>query len=321
LKKVLVTGCAGFIGLHLVRAISSPEVTVVGVDNRSRAHESMELEEVKGSTGARFIEADLTRIDTWNGLDDDFDIVIHCAAINGTKTFYERPYDVVSINTTLVMNMIDWHRANSPSSRIVFLSSSEVYGSLPFVPFPTPEDVLVGISDLTNPRWSYATSKIVGEALLQAYANETGAEIVIIRPHNIYGPRMGQDHVIPEFIQRILGKENPFKIFGGANQRSFCYVDDFVLALWDAAVTDSAVGEVINLGNDTEEIAITDLARQLADVAGVDPPPKIEILDAPTGSPMRRLPDLSKARSLLKFKPSVTLRDGLERTFDWYRAQ
>jgi nucleoside-diphosphate-sugar epimerase len=212
--------------------------------------------------------------------------------------------------------LIDWHRSTGSTARIVFTSSSEVYAGVSGIPIPTPEAVAVGVDNVENPRWSYGISKIAGEALLRGYHTQHGATFTIIRPHNVYGPRMGNDHVIPEFIKRIEAEETPFNIYGGDNTRAFCFIDDFVDGVIRASESSEAENSTVNLGDDTEEISIEELAKRLFKIAGVSPTIKVEA--APEGSVLRRCPDLTKARQLLGYSPKTSLDGGLQKTYDWY---
>lgn len=317
--KILVTGAGGFIGCHTALALSAAGHELVCADNFSRVSSDGLIDRLRSRPTVRFVEADLLGDDVWNELGAGFDAVIHLAAINGTRHFYERPYEVLSTNVRLVQNMLEWHREANPAARIVFTSSSETYAGVAGVPVPTPEDVPVGVNDVRNPRFSYAIGKIAGEGLILGYAQATGSPYVIIRPHNVYGPRMGDDHVIPEFAVRLVAREDPFVIHGGVNTRAFCYVDDFVSGLTAAAETGGADGEILNLGDDRDEISMVELARRMMEIAGISS--RIEVKDAPAGSVMRRCPDITKARRLLGFQPSVSLDQGLTQTFDWYASR
>ena len=317
--KILITGAGGFIGCHTSLAMADAGHELVCADNFSRGVADDFIERLRSQPNVRFVEANLAEDRAWNELGSEFDAVIHLAAINGTRHFYERPYDVLSTNVRLVQNMLEWHRQANPRARIVFTSSSETYAGVPGTPVPTTEDVSIGVDDIRNPRFSYAISKIAGEGLVLGYAQATSAPYVIIRPHNVYGPRMGDDHVIPEFAVRLVGKEDPFVINGGENTRAFCYVDDFVAGLSAAAVTGDADGHIVNLGDDSEEISIVDLARRM--ISYVDVSPRVEVREAPAGSVMRRCPDITLARRLLGYEPAVSLDRGIANTVEWYSTR
>lgn len=319
--KVLVLGGAGFIGYHLSRRMADAGHEVTILDDLSRGEMDTGLKELLERGNVDLLEADVTASNSLVGLDMDFDKVYHLAAVNGTRHFYNRPYEVMRTNILALLNVLDW-MACSGSGKLVWCSSSEVYSGtarITKMPIPTTEDVPVAIDDITNPRFSYAASKIAGELLCLNFSRAHDIEVAVIRPHNVYGPRMGSDHVIPEFIERILKKEDPFRIYGGDQTRSFCYIDDFVDGLVRAGDSREANGEVINLGDDREEIEIKDLAEKLFDL--VDYHPELEILPPPEGSVERRCPDISKARRILGYEPRAGFNEGLKETLGWYRKK
>jgi nucleoside-diphosphate-sugar epimerase len=198
--------------------------------------------------------------------------------------------------------------------RLVFSSSSEVYG-IP-TKFPTPESEPLVVPDPLNPRWSYGGSKIIGELAIANAARLHGFEFTILRYHNVYGPRMGSDHVIPQFIRRLeLGEE--FTVQGdGEQRRSFCYIDDAVAVTVVSALEPRAAGAILNIGNPAEEVSINDLVRSLSRIAGKHIEPRYVPFEGE--GTRRRLPDISRARELLGFEPSIRLEDGLQRTYAWY---
>lgn len=309
--KVLVTGGTGFIGLHLARRLISEGEEVVIVDNLSRGKADSSVSSLIDG-GVKFIKCDLSET-VPPDLGKDFDLVFHLAAINGTKYFYERPEEVLSVNIISLVNILKWLRLNK-SKRIVFSSSSEAYSGTIRTengPIPTDESVKLVIDDIFNPRLSYAISKIAGEALCFASEAQHSIDPVVVRLHNVYGPRMGTEHVIPEFLQRAKARSNPFQIYGGENTRSFCYVSDAVEGMLLAAKT-RGEHRLFNIGNDKEEISMLHLANMIFDI--FDYHPEVQVLRAPKGSVLRRVPDLTLARRALKYSAKVSLEDGLKRT-------
>jgi nucleoside-diphosphate-sugar epimerase len=244
--------------------------------------------------------------------------VYHLAAINGTKNFYEMPQKVLRVNVLSSINLLDWY-IQTKCKKILFTSSSETYaGTMRTSGFsiPTPEDVPLCVDDILNPRWSYGGSKIIGELLFLNYSRMNNFDMSIIRYHNIYGGRMGYDHVIPEFIVRLLKKEDPFKIFGSEETRAFCYIDDAINATQLVMENTNTNHEIVNIGNDTEEISIMELAEKLYCITNNYP--NLELMPAPLGSVQRRCPDLTKIKKLTGYEPMIDLNDGLKRTFEWY---
>ena len=216
------------------------------------------------------------------------------------------------------INVLDWF-ITSGSKKIIFSSSSETYAgtnSLNKLPIPTPEDVPLCIDEVSNPRWSYAGSKIAGELLFLNYASAYDCSVSIVRYHNIYGPRMGYDHVIPEFCQKLKEDTGLFSIMGGDETRAFCFIDDAVSAtinVMESALTD---GKIIHIGNQKEEIKINDLARKMIDLHNTNP--KIVKTPPPPGTVNRRCPDVSRLKKLTGFESKTDLSSGLKITMDWY---
>ena len=316
--RALVTGAAGGLGMYLVRGLLAHGWDVTGVDDLSRGRDDADLAAVRADPHTTFVAGDLTDPSAWDTLGSGFDAVYHLAAVNGTRTFYEHPARVLRVNLLALMHGLDW-AARVPCGRFIWTSSSEVYAGLAEIdrlPLPTPEEVPLIVSDVRNPRWSYATSKIAGEALCTAYAREHHVPVVVVRPHNIYGPRMGWDHVIPELVERARGGESPLVLRGGDQTRSFCYGDDaaeFLVRLADAPLELPAT---VHLGNGLEEVAIVDLARRI--LAALALPDAVRSDPAPEGSVARRQPDTRRIEAITGYRPRVTLDEGLRTTIAWY---
>jgi len=216
------------------------------------------------------------------------------------------------------INLLDWLEGKSVG-RILYTSTSEVYAgceALGLLPIPTPETVPVVFEQPTPTRFSYGTSKFVGEFLCRQFGATRKMPVTVIRYHNIYGPRMGSKHVIPEFIMRALGGERPFGIFGGGETRAFCHVSDAVAATYSVAVTPACDQEIVHIGT-MEEISIETLAATILRMMQSDAP--IEEKGRRSGSVSRRCPDTAKLQRLTGFTPKVSLADGLKETIDWYR--
>jgi nucleoside-diphosphate-sugar epimerase len=320
MNKVLVTGGAGFIGFHLSSFLVKHGYKLTILDNFARGVEDKDFEELISKKNVQFVKGDITKESTFEKLDSDFDYIYHLAAINGTENFYKIPDKVLKVGAVGTLNILDWF-SQCKKGKILFSSSSEVYsGGLKLLgdkfPIPTPEDVPLVVDDPTNLRWSYGASKIIGEVAMYAYAKAYNINFSIIRYHNIYGPRMGFEHVIPQFIGRIMKKDDPFKIFGGEETRTFCFIDDAIFATKMVMESNKTNRETIHIGRNDGEIKIIDLAKRLFKIAKVNP--AIEINKAPLGSVMRRCPDTTKLKSL-GFKAKTDLNEGLRCCYDWYK--
>ncbi|CCH30272.1 NAD-dependent epimerase/dehydratase family protein [Actinosynnema sp. NPDC047251] len=311
--KALVLGGAGFIGLHLTRRLLADGHRVAIVDDFSRGRDDPEL----AALDVPVHSADLTDPAAFAALPDDADHVYLLAAVVGVRNVERDPERVVRVNTLAVLNTLAWLK---PHQRLFFASTSEAYAggvTRGVVPVPTPEDVPLLVEDVTAPRFAYGISKMLGEAAVVHSARAKGFSAVIGRFHNVYGPRMGADHVIPELCLRAIRREDPFRVYGSDQFRAFCHVDDAVEAMVRLMAAERAADRIVHIGNDSVETNIGELTELVLKIAGHDP-----VLDrepAPAGSVRRRCPDLALLRELTGFEPGVSLEDGVRRTFAWYR--
>src|SRR5262249_126333 len=221
-----------------------------------------ELEALCGRPGVTFVQADLTRHDALARLPRRWDVVYMLAAVVGGRNVETDPARVVRTNTLALMHLLDWLIPHSPALSSPSTSAPCGGGvSAGTVPVPTPEEVPLSVEDIRAPRFAYAVSKILGEAAVIHTARARGLRAVTGRFHNVYGPRMGVDHVIPELSLRALRREDPFRLYGAEQRRAFCHVSDAVEAILRLVATEVAWGEILHIGNDSEETVIEDLAR------------------------------------------------------------
>ena len=318
MPRTLILGGAGFIGYHLAARLCAEGHALTLVDDLSRGRRDRELEALCARPDVTMVLADLTRPDALAGLPRQWDCVYMLAAVVGVRNVEIDPARVVRTNTLAIMHLLDWL---APESGVLFFAStSETYAggvSAGTVPVPTPEEVALSVEDIRAPRFAYAASKILGEAAVIHTARARGLSAVIGRFHNVYGPRMGADHVIPELSLRALRRENPFRVHGADQRRAFCHVSDAVEALLRLTSTQTAWGQIVNIGNDTEETLIEDLARLVLREARFEP--SLDRVAAPAGSVARRCPDIGRLRALTGFVPKVSLEVGVRDTIAWYR--
>ena len=299
--NILVLGGAGFIGFHLVNRLKDlNHVTVV--DDLSRGT-------LKDLVGVRFLWHDLTdpaRVAAWYAevMAKEWDQVYHLAAMVGVPNIEQAPLQTLQVNALAVL-----HTLKLKTKKFFLASTSEVYGRPEVI--PTPESQPISISDILAPRAAYAASKIFAESLV---AN-SGLPFVIGRFHNIYGPRMGWDHVIPKYCQQVIEHRNPLMVHHYGTRRAFCYIDDAVDAILLAM--QHCENEVVNIGNDEEEIAMVGLMQRISRIgqheAKIDETRLPEWID-------RRCPDLTKLRARTGYKPLWTLNQGLSETYQWYKS-
>lgn len=323
-KNILITGAAGFIGFHLAnRLLEDKGNRLVLIDNLQRGRMDIDFTNLLKNERVEFIEADLTKPEFYQTLARDFDQVYHLAAVNGTKIFYQIPEEVLCINVLTLIYILEWIRALQKKPKLCFTSSNEAYAgalaSFNHLPIPTPEQVPLVISDTYNARWSYAATKLIGELFVINYAKAYHFPAVIVRPHNFYGPRAGYDHVIPEFIERISKKADPFPVFGSDDTRTFCYITDAVKAmqtLMDSEKTNVQPIETVHIGA-TDEIVMLDLLKKMFALMQWEPK-ELEIKPSPVGSAKRRLADITKVKRLINWEPETSLEEGLKKTIEWY---
>jgi nucleoside-diphosphate-sugar epimerase len=247
------------------------------------------------------------------------DAVLHLAYVNGTAYFYSRPELVLEVAVKGMMNVIDGCLQNGVRE-LLLASSSEVYQTPPLV--PTAERVPLSVPDVQNPRYSYGGGKIISELLALNYGRKHFSRVAIFRPHNCYGPDMGEEHVIPQLIRRL--QELAPKATGpvtlpiqgtGKETRAFVYIDDLVDGVLRIVATGEHLG-IYHVGTETET-AIADLAVAIGRAMGqgvrIQPGPR------PPGGPERRCPDIGKLRAL-GYEPGTSLDEGLRRTVRWYLA-
>lgn len=318
-RRFLVTGGAGFIGLHLARRLAQDGADVDLLDNLSRGRRDDDLAQFAARPGVRLLEGDLNEPAVLRDLPRGYDAVFHLAAVIGVRNVNERPDRVLATNARTLLNVLDWY-VDGGAGRLVFSSTSEVYAwgmTVADVPIPTPEEVPIAFESLQNRRASYAMSKAFGEMAVMHACRRADKAFSIVRYHNVYGPRMGMQHVIPEVFERIHRGDDPLVVYNPHQMRAFCYVDDAVAATIALAVSNVA-SDVYNVGNAREEVTIGDLVDRMVQVAGRGNARR-EFRTAGGPGVERRCPDIKRLTAATGFAPRVSLDEGLERTFQWYR--
>ena len=317
MKRILITGGSGFVGFHLAKELGSRgDAEISLADNLSRGVRDEEVEGLLKSPNIRLLELDLADPSSFNKLGQGYDEVYHLAAVIGVQNVLERPWDVVRINALATLYLLEWFRAGG-AKKFLFSSTSEAYGWTRLfheLPVPTPEDVPLSITDVRLPRSSYAGSKIFGE--LAVAHGCAGLPHVIVRYHNVYGPRMGWQHVVPEIMMRLERGESPLRVFSADYTRAFCYVDDAVRATIACMESPDADGTTFNVGNDREELPVRELVGKIMRTVGKIVPTVEQ--EASYDPITRRCPDISRLRNKLEYEPQIMLDEGLEKTAAWY---
>lgn len=310
-KKFLVTGGGGFIGQNIVNLLSKKNNSVIIIDNNFRNIN----QNLKKNKNIKFYKRDIREKNKISKLFFNVDAVVHLAYINGTEFFYKYPVDVLEVAIKGLMNVLDLCVENK-IKELYLASSSEVYHLAKTI--PTKEDnVELKIPDVRNPRYSYACGKILTEVAGIHYGKKFFKKLIIFRPHNVYGPNMGNEHVIPQLINKIKKnkyKKNTIKIQGSGNEiRTFIYIDDFISG-FEKIISNGKHLNIYNIGT-TERIKINNLTKLIAKIMLKKVVLKKGKLKK-GGTPIR-CPNINKIKSI-GFKKKYNLLSGLKKTIEWY---
>lgn len=306
--KILVTGGTGFIGSALVRMLLQQNHTVRVLDDNSRGA----LRRLPNAD-IEFLEADIRDATKVARACQGMDAVCHLAYINGTEYFYSKPALVLEVGVKGMLNVLDGCR-QAGVAELHLMSSSEVYQTPPVI--PTPETVPLMVPDPLEARYSYGGGKIISELLAINYGRQDFSRVTIVRPHNVFGPDMGFQHVIPQFVQRMhASQEAVFPIQGsGQETRSFIDIEDFAEGM-RIVVEKGEHLQIYHLGND-QETTIIEVAQCVA--RSLQKEIELQPGELLSGSTLRRCPDIAKVRQL-GFSPRVSLAEGIDRYVSWYR--
>ena len=308
-RRAVVTGAAGFLGSHLSEKLVSEGWDVVGLDNLLTGRMA-NLEGLLGREEFTFEHYDVTNFVHVAG---GVDAVLHFASPASPVDYLEHPIKTMKVGSLGTHNLLG--PALAKGARFFLASTSEVYGD-PLV-HPQTEDYWGHVNPI-GPRGVYDEAKRFAEALTLAYHRTHDLDVRIIRIFNTFGPRLRprDGRVVSNFLVQALHGE-PLTVYGdGKQSRSFCYVDDEIRGIY-ALLNSDYVGPV-NIGN-PNEFTILELAEAVIDITGSSS--EIVFEDLPIDDPMQRKPDITLAKSLFDWEPEVQLREGLERTFAWYRAE
>ena len=313
-------GGAGFIGMNIVKKLSKKtnfQITIA--DNLFRGKKDTYLKSILKKDNVKLIENDFTNYNAFDELDDDYDYVYMLASVVGVKYTEDIPDELIRINTSLILNTLEWLK-KSYCKKVLFTSTSECYaGTVDIWDYkvPTSESVPLCITDIKNPRFTYAVTKLLGEAGFYHYSKIHNFKITIVRYHNVYGPRMGFKHVIPQVTQRFLEGEKEFKIYGYNETRAFNYIDDAVDGTICAMESSNTDGEILHIGDMRFETSIEELVTYIGHILNYNG--TFTYVNAPKGSVSRRCPDTNLASKLFNYKPKVDWKMGVKDTVEWYR--
>lgn len=314
-QTVLVTGGAGFLGSWICDVLVTQNARVLCVDNLASGLQS-NISHLIPYENFEYIDHDISEPLFF---DEPIHIILHLASRASPFEFAKFPIQILKSNTLGIW--ITLGIARKHHARFLYTSSSEIYGDPDMKHIPTKESYNGNVNPV-GPRSCYDEAKRAGEAFVIAYQIQHEIDSRIVRIFNTYGPRMRAGdiygRVVPNFIEQVLSNM-PITVFGdGTQTRSFTYVTDEIEGILKAVAMPEAKHEVINIGNDAET-RIIDLAEKIKKLTNSTSP--IEFHPLPIDDPKRRCPDITKARTLLKWEPTTVLDQGLLKTIIWYKLR
>lgn len=311
-KNIFITGGTGFIGSHLADLLIADN-RIWCYDNGRRV--SPKVKELIGHKNMTFIKGDILDIKKLKrSIPKRVDIVFHLAAIAGVSSYYKMPFETMSVNLIGTYNMLELFKDKSLDVFMDF-STSEVYGKYAKNVKETDDTAQGPVSDL---RWTYSTSKIAAESLSHCYHHKYALPVISIRPFNIYGPLQIGEGAIQIFASNALNNKDIWVNGDGSQVRAWCYVSDFIDGVLRAVKNrDKAVGNTFNIGNRSAAVTTYQLAEKIVGITGSRS--KIRFRKNVRTDVEYRVPDVSKAKKILGYSASVSLREGLKRTIEWYR--
>lgn len=320
MSNVVVTGGYGFIGSHLVSALLNRGDSVTIFDSgRNTRDTSIDFDRYDGF---RYVQGDVTDVSALaDAFTPDVDTVFHLAAVVGVKNYMEDPLRVLDVNVMGTRNVLDLCQRHG--TRVVFASTSEVFGKNPNPPWAEDDDRVLGSTKTA--RWSYSTSKGMAEQLVFAMHAAYGLPVTVVRYFNVYGPRQNPIFIISQTIHRILNGRPPLLYDSGDQTRCFTYVDDAIAGTLLAADSDAAIGEAFNIGSMTET-TMRDAVELAIKIGNVDSVTTAEAVDTTERYGRRyediprRIPNSTKAQQELGWRLQVDVEEGIRRTFEWARV-
>ncbi|OGW91990.1 MAG: hypothetical protein A3D28_04220 [Omnitrophica bacterium RIFCSPHIGHO2_02_FULL_63_14] len=315
--RILITGGAGFLGSYLCEQLLALGHAVTAFDMT----DGRKIEHLMGKPNFEFIQDSILNVEALTAAVQEADLLFHFAAIADPKRYVQEPLVTLDIDLQGSLNI--FKVAARHKIKVIFASTSEVYGRNPNVPWREGDDRLLGATEVN--RWCYASAKAACEHYVMAYHQQMGLPFVILRFFNVYGPRLddlGSGRVIPVLLNQLLRGE-PVTIHGDGQQtRSFAYVDDVVDGILRVALRREAENQIFNIGS-AQDIAIVDLAKMLIAVGGfrsaITFVPYIEVFGTRYEDIPRRLPDVSKIKRVVGWEATTLLKEGLLRTINYYR--
>lgn len=301
--KVLITGGAGFLGSNLCKKFLDNNYEVICLDNLGSGRKE-NVEEFMNNSNFKFIQADVSKDLSQI---EKVDLILHFASRASPNDYQENSFETIESNTLGTKNCLE--KAKKDNAVVLYASTSEIYGQAQVI--PTPESYL-GYVNSFGPRSCYDESKRLGETYCYEYLNKFNIDVRIVRIFNTYGPKMKFDdgRVVTNFVDQAINNK-PITIYGNGTQtRCFCYVADLINGIYNFVTKKGLSGEIINLGN-TEEHTMIELAETIIELTNSKS--KIVYSKLPKDDPIRRVPDITKAKKLLNWQPQYSFENGLKK--------
>lgn len=312
-KKILITGGGGFIGVRLAERLVKDNELILLDTNFNR--NSFAFSELKESKNLSTVKGDILDTEVVKRVTKYAQMVVHMAAILGVQEVIQNAAYTLDVNYIGTSNLLKATLASSGCERVIFLSTSEVFGTNAYRIAENGNSVLSSILDA---RWCYSASKLAAEQLAFSYYREKGLPVVVIRPFNVFGPGRIGDNVVLRFIINALTNEN-LEVHGDGTQiRAWCYIDDFCDALLQSLEVKEAIGQAFNIGNALNTLTIYELAKKIVYLC--DSKSKIVFKKIDFSDIDIRVPNTTNARNILNFAPKFELEEGLFLTIKWVKA-
>lgn len=308
-KNILITGGGGFIGSHLCSDLLQKGNRVTLIDKFFSTNNKL-LSCCIADKMCTSITADICSKDILSFDFENFDFVIHAAGVLGVQTVINNPLDTLNVNIIGTANILELMKRQKNLKRLVYFSTSEVYGSNE-KSFSEKDSVSLSLSHI---RGCYAVSKFAGEAFVAAYSQITGVKTTCVRPFNVYGPFRYGTNAMTSMLSKAVAGENIIIHGNGKQKRAWCHISDFVGAMNSLILSEQDI-KTLNIGNNFEVITTLELAKKIIEISNSKS--QIEFVDRDIGEIEDRKPDISLLKDALKFTPSVSLEQGIRSVYQW----
>ena len=319
MERVLVTGGAGFLGSYICESLLKMEKSVIALD----VSDGSKIEHLIGKKNFQFIQGSILDNDLMEREVSKADIVFHFAAIANPKRYIQEPLTVLEIDLQASLNI--FKIAAMHKTKVVFASTSELYGKNSDIPWKEDDERVLGSTAIN--RWCYSTAKAASEHYLYAYQQQKGLVFVTVRFFNVYGPReddLGTGRVMPVFLNQFFTNDKITVHGDGRQTRSFAYIDDVTKAILAVSFSEKAEGQAFNIGSENET-SVLELAQIMSQVGNFKSEiifiPHVEVFGPSYEDIPRRCPNASKIKKFVNWETTTSLEDGIKKTIEYYRKK